>query len=160
MNIFAFAFLATAAIQPSASFEAPSSGEHPTQPVSSSPLVASLVSDIPTNGFCHVKKIKIQQTSSEILNLFEVVAISRISNRNVASLDSGASATQSSTHKSNDAKFGAALAIDGVTPGAVGGSFMHTDASDAQAYWEVTLAAVEDIESVTIYNRWVGYVFV
>ena len=79
------------------------------------------------------------------IHLFELKAIS--SDVNVA-IDG--IATQSSTYKNNEAKFGPNNAIDDN----VIGTFQHTN--DANAWLEVALSTPAEIDAVEIYNRYCG----
>jgi hypothetical protein len=61
----------------------------------------------------------------------------------------GGSATQSSTLKGDETKFGATNAIDGIST-----TFSHTD--DDKSWWQVVLSQEFSIDSIEIANRWCG----
>jgi len=88
------------------------------------------------------QKIKIEATTQEAIQVFEVQVMSE--NINVAL---GKTATQSSTFRSNDGKFGANNAVDGDS-----GTFIHTESTSA--WWMVDLEALFSVESISILNRW------
>jgi hypothetical protein len=92
------------------------------------------------------RKIRVQSTTMEQIQMFELQAFSSGTNMNIAL---SGSAIQSSTLH-NATKFAASNAIDGNSL-----SFSHTD-DNAHAYWEVDLGAMFDLESVIIMNRWCG----
>ena len=93
------------------------------------------------------QKVKIELATGNPLHMFDVQVFSGDSD---AAL--GMPATQSSTLKGNDDKFGASNAVDGVST-----SISHTD-SGANEWWEVELnpSASVPVESITIMNRWCG----
>jgi hypothetical protein len=64
----------------------------------------------------------------------------------------GKNATQSSTFKDSNVKFGASNAVDGDNS-----TFSHT--KDASSIWEVDLADDYDISYTSIQNRWCGDTF-
>ena len=86
-------------------------------------------------------KVKIESTTGEMLNMFEVQALS-IDGVNVA-LNKAAS--QSTTLNT---KF-ASLAIDGDET-----TFSHTATDDLNASWEVDLGSAHFLKLVEIKNRW------
>eukprot|EP00956_Cyclotella_meneghiniana_P031653 scaffold83776_cov22-Cyclotella_meneghiniana.AAC.2 len=88
-------------------------------------------------------KIKLQSILGQHLHVLEVQVFS--SGTNVAL---GKAATQSSTFKGKDEKFGANMAVDGNLD-----SFSHTGGGSFE-WWEVDLGGSYPIESVKIYNRW------
>ena len=88
------------------------------------------------------QKIKIEATTQEAIQVFEVQVMSE--NINVAL---GKTATQSSTFRSDDGKFGADNAVDGDS-----GTFIHTESTSA--WWMVDLEALFSVESISILNRW------
>eukprot|EP00804_Cyclotella_cryptica_P011127 CCRYP_019061-RA/>CCRYP_019061-RA protein AED:0.09 eAED:0.09 QI:216/1/1/1/0.83/0.69/13/1964/1704 len=90
---------------------------------------------------CYAKKIKIESTTGEQIQVFEVQAFSGGSN---VALEG--SANQSSTLNSN-VKFAASKAID-----ASYSTFSHTN--DPSAWWELDLITPSAIESVLILNRY------
>ena len=89
------------------------------------------------------KKIKLESTTEEPLQIFELEAYS--SGINVA-IDG--SAEQSSTLQDSQ-KFVASNAIDGNNM-----SFSHTTPGEILAYLEIDLAGTTKIDSVEIINRW------
>eukprot|EP00956_Cyclotella_meneghiniana_P011821 scaffold16627_cov93-Cyclotella_meneghiniana.AAC.3 len=88
------------------------------------------------------QKIKIEATSNEAIQVFEVQVLSE--NINVAL---GKTATQSSTFGSNNDKFGANNAVDGDLD-----TFIHTERTNS--WWMVDLGALFSVESIHILNRW------
>ncbi|HYN83660.1 MAG TPA: discoidin domain-containing protein [Pyrinomonadaceae bacterium] len=95
--------------------------------------------------------VRVQLTGTNYLSLAEVEVIGRplAQPSNVAL---GAAATQSSTyaHATDPA---ASKAVDGNTNGNfLAGSMAHTD-SESQAWWEVDLGAVRQIDSINLWNR-------
>jgi hypothetical protein len=99
-----------------------------------------------TTCLATARKIRVQSTTMEQIQMFELQAFSSGTNMNIAL---SGSAIQSSTLH-NATKFAASNAIDGNSL-----SFSHTD-DYAHAYWEVDLGAMFDLESVIIMNRWCG----
>jgi osmotically-inducible protein OsmY len=85
-------------------------------------------------------KVRLESTTSEQLNIFEVEVYS--SGANVAL---SGTASQSSTLNA----FAAGKAIDGGSS-----TFSHTN--DSSAWWEVNLNGSVDISSIVIKNRWCG----
>lgn len=118
----------------------------PETPTSNLTPTLEPTSDItltPTTSCFHVgQKVKIEASTEEPIQVFEVQALS--GNVNVAL---GKTATQSSTLKTNNDKFGADNAIDGDSV-----TFSHT--GDANPWWMVDLEASFSVESVVIMNRW------
>jgi hypothetical protein len=88
--------------------------------------------------------VKLESTTEEALQMFELQVIS-IDDNNVAL---SGSASQSSTFKDSEVKFGASKAIDNNNS-----TFSHTNLG-VGAWWEVELLEVVDVESVVILNRY------
>lgn len=118
----------------------PSSSSLPTSSSSpsSSPTASVAPSAVPPSQVCFHKgqKIKIEANTQETIQVFEVQVLSE--NINVA-LDK--IATQSSTFRGNDDKFGANKAVDGDPD-----TFIHTD--DTSSWWMVDLGASISVESI------------
>lgn len=114
-------------------------------PITSVPVTTSPTDPPASSRNCYPRAsaIKIQSTTGQQINLFEVNAISS-SGLNVALKGS---ASQSSTLQENS-KFKASNAIDNEQDGA----FTHTD--DPLAWWQVTLDAAEEIERIALSNRY------
>jgi hypothetical protein len=92
---------------------------------------------------CLVKKVKIQGTTNEPLNIVEVKAYSD-------GVDVGpqGTATQSSTYKPTTKRFGPEQAIDN-TPS----DFSNTAVANSPGWWQVSLASAVSVESIEIDNR-------
>eukprot|EP00804_Cyclotella_cryptica_P026311 CCRYP_007644-RA/>CCRYP_007644-RA protein AED:0.23 eAED:0.18 QI:0/0/0/0.33/1/1/3/0/748 len=90
---------------------------------------------------CGVKKVKLESTTQQFIQIFELQAIS--AGVNVAL---GGSATQSSLFN-NDLRFVASKAIDGINA-----TFSHT--GSVNGWLEVDFAASFHIERIVILNRW------
>jgi len=116
----------------------------PTLSPSQTPTSSFTPTLVPTTIPCfHVgQKIKIESSTSEPIQVFEVQTLSE--GVNVAL---GKIATQSSTVQDNDGKFGADKAIDGDKV-----TFSHT--RHGNSWWMVDLEASFSVESVVILNRW------
>jgi hypothetical protein len=93
--------------------------------------------------FTSQRKVKLQSTTGEFIQLFELEVYSNGANVAVSGF-----ATQSSTFNSNT-KFAASKAIDGDNA-----TFSHTAAADTDAFLEVNLNGVYDVDSVLMRNRW------
>ncbi|KAL3781625.1 hypothetical protein HJC23_002002 [Cyclotella cryptica] len=126
----------------------------PTLSQSLSPTIGPTVSPAPTNSvtfLCYpiARKVKLQSTTGEQIQMFEVEVIS--SGVNVAL---GKSATQSSMLISNSTTasqgFIARFATDAVDGDMT--TFSHTN--DANPWWMVDLEGMFLIESISILNRW------
>jgi hypothetical protein len=91
---------------------------------------------------CLVKKVKIQGTTNEQLNIVEVKVYS-----NDVDVAPEGTATQSSTYQSNDALYGAGSSIDN------SGSYSYTANTGAPGWWEVSLASAVSVESIEIDNK-------
>jgi hypothetical protein len=92
-----------------------------------------------------VRSIRLESTTGKPIQIFELEAYT-ISGLEVAT---GKVATQSSTFKDDNVKFGASNAVDGNNS-----TFSHTN--DASSIWEVDLAGDFDISYTSIQNRWCG----
>jgi hypothetical protein len=92
-----------------------------------------------------VRSIRIESTTGEPIQIFELQAYTT-SGLEVAT---GKVATQSSTFKDDNVKFGASNAVDGNNS-----TFSHTN--DASSTWEVDLAGDYGISFTSIQNRWCG----
>jgi hypothetical protein len=92
-----------------------------------------------------VRSIRIESTTGEPIQFFELQAYTT-SGLEVAT---GKVATQSSTFKDDNVKFGASNAVDGNNS-----TFSHTN--DASSTWEVDLAGDYGISYTSIQNRWCG----
>eukprot|EP00804_Cyclotella_cryptica_P004537 CCRYP_006893-RB/>CCRYP_006893-RB protein AED:0.63 eAED:0.43 QI:0/0/0/1/0/0/2/0/462 len=121
----------------SPSSKLPSRG--PVTSPSKSPVSPSMS---PTPGSCVTSKIRLQSTTGQQIQMFELQAYS-LSGVNVAMQGS---ASQSSTYGDRQ-KFAADMAIDGNNS-----TFSHTTGSDA--FWEVDLKGAVDIGKVLVLNRW------
>ena len=66
-------------------------------------------------------------------------------------LTTGKTATQSTTFKNNDAKFGPNNAVDGDYD-----TFSHTDSSDPNPTWTVDLGGSSEVAIVSVSNRYCG----
>eukprot|EP00804_Cyclotella_cryptica_P004539 CCRYP_006893-RC/>CCRYP_006893-RC protein AED:0.59 eAED:0.42 QI:0/-1/0/1/-1/0/1/0/555 len=111
----------------------------PVTSPSKSPVSPSMS---PTPGSCVTSKIRLQSTTGQQIQMFELQAYS-LSGVNVAMQGS---ASQSSTYGDRQ-KFAADMAIDGNNS-----TFSHTTGSDA--FWEVDLKGAVDIGKVLVLNRW------
>ena len=115
----------------------------PSPSATLSPVASPTVSQC-TSDTHEARKVKIELSSGEDLNLIEVQVYSsgnEIATNKVAS--------QSSTLKDNAPKFGAGRAVDGLM-----NTFSHTQAQSGPVWWEVDLGVEHLIDSVTIMNRW------
>jgi hypothetical protein len=87
----------------------------------------------------------LQSTTAEQIQIFDF-GIMSMDGKEVAK---GGSATQSSTLKGDETKFGATNAIDGIST-----TFSHTN--DHNSWWQVDLGEQLSIDSIEIANRWCG----
>ncbi|KAL7479736.1 hypothetical protein ACHAW6_005466, partial [Cyclotella cf. meneghiniana] len=97
---------------------------------------------------CSAKRIKLEATTQEPIQMFELLLFSGSSGSSNIALAGNAS--QSSTFNNND-NFAASKAIDGSNI-----TFSHTLPSDLNAWWEVELQVQSVIDSVVIVNRYCG----
>ena len=107
-----------------------------------STLTSSSPTPSPISSVTLVKKVRIEATTTEILNIKEV----RVFSDGVDVALTG-SASQSSTFKNNANKFGASNAIDND-----GSDFSHTDGAGG-SWWQVDLSNAVDVQSIEIDNR-------
>jgi hypothetical protein len=100
-----------------------------------------------TSGDCDTfaNKVRIESTTGQQIQVFEVEVYPHLSWDNVAQ---GKSASQSSTLKNRN-KFAASRAVDGNF-----NTFSHT--SDQSAWWQVDLEDTYDVDLVWITNRYCG----
>ena len=100
-------------------------------------------SKIPSQVCFHKgQKIKIEATTNKAIQVFEIQVLSESTN-----VALGKTATQSSTFRNNDDKFGAKNAVDGSLE-----TYVHTEYKSA--WWMVDLEALFSVESIHILNRW------
>jgi hypothetical protein len=92
---------------------------------------------------CLVKKVKIEGTTNQPLNIVEVKVFS-----NGADVAPQGITSQSTTYLNNNSKYGAGQAIDN-NPA----DFSHTAVSNSPAWWEVSLSSAVSVESIEIDNR-------